>query len=240
MQIVNFAPDYKQIGASGKCPHCAANSCFRPMATYLGQSTYEVSIKKYTQTAVSACECESCQGFVLVRGSREHQQQNQGIYGLIAVYPLGTPNEQVEADVPPEIAEDFREALRCEWIKAFKACVVMCSRAVQASVIVLGAEGDTLVRQIDNLAKKGIITEPLKQFAHAVRLTRNVGAHPDKDGLEDIKLKDAADMIEFTREFLHHVYVMPAKLKARFPEARPQTAEAPKSSDTTQTWYPEI
>jgi len=52
-------------------------------------------------------------------------------------------------------------------------------------------------------------------------LTGNDGAHPDKDGLSDVKEKDSTDIIEFTREYLHHVYVMPAKLKARKPAPAP-------------------
>jgi Domain of unknown function (DUF4145) len=236
MRIVNFVPEYKQVGASGTCPHCAVKSYFRPMATYLQQAVHNKSTLYFEQNVISACECESCKEFVLVRGLRSiANPQKAEPFDLAAVYPIGTPNEQVETDVPPEIAEDFREALRCEWIKAYKACVVMCGRAVQASVIALGAKGGTLVLQIDDLAQNGIITEPLRRFAHAVRLTRNIGAHPDKDGLKDVIEKDAADMIEFTREFLHHVYVMPAKLKARFSEPAPQTAEALKSSDTSQT-----
>jgi hypothetical protein len=231
MKIVNF-PDYKQIGASGECPHCFDKSYFRPVATHAQPSWYEPRLRQYLQDIVSACQCESCKGYVLVVGHREHAQQNHGEYFLVAVYPLGKPNEKADESIPPEIREDFKESLRCEWIKAYKACVVMCGRAVQASAMALGAEGNSLVSQIDNLATKGIITEPLKQMAHYVRLTRNVGAHPDKDGLKDVNAKDAADMIEFTREFLHHVYVMPAKLKARFPEPKPQEA---KSSEIAQT-----
>jgi len=34
-------------------------------------------------------------------------------------------------------------------------------------------------------------------------------------GLENVTPKDADDIIEFMREYLHHVYVMPAKLAAR-------------------------
>jgi len=33
--------------------------------------------------------------------------------------------------------------------------------------------------------------------------------------LENVTPKDADDIIEFMREYLHHVYVMPAKLAAR-------------------------
>jgi hypothetical protein len=72
-----------------------------------------------------------------------------------------------------------------------------------------------LVKQIDELAERGLITEPLRQFAHEVRLEGNDGAHPDPDGLSDVTEKDADDIIEFTREYMHHVYVMPAMLAKR-------------------------
>ena len=69
--------------------------------------------------------------------------------------------------------------------------------------------------QIDEMASKGLITQPLKQWAHEVRLGGNDGAHPDKDGLKDVSEQDADEIIQFTREFLHHIYVMPAALAAR-------------------------
>lgn len=77
------------------------------------------------------------------------------------------------------------------------------------------ADKKKLVAQIDELATAGVITQPLREFAHEVRLEGNDGAHPDADGLEIVTQKDADDIIEFTREYLHHVYVMPAKLAAR-------------------------
>lgn len=158
-------------------------------------------------------QCEACKNLVLILGLKG--SSSNVAYELRAVYPAGKPDEFVDEAVPNGIASDFREALRCYWIKAFKSAVVMCRRALQASAIALKAKGDRPVDQIDDLAKQGKITESLKDFAHEVRLTGNVGAHPDKDGLGDVAETDAEDIIAFTREYFHHVYVMPAKLKAR-------------------------
>jgi uncharacterized protein DUF4145 len=218
MKIANFAPQFEEIGASGECPHCSPHfSYFRPVATYL-----ELPVRKTenspvcTQKVVSACQCEACKGFVLVVGKREIPNPAAfGPFMLVALYPLGTPNQEVEEGVPPTIAADFQEALRCQWIKAFKACVVMCARAVQGSALALGAKTKKLTDQIDELFGQGKITAALKNFAHEVRVTRNLGAHPDKDGLEEVTKEDAGDIVEFTREYLHHIYVMPAKLQAR-------------------------
>jgi hypothetical protein len=185
------------------------------VATYL-----EPPVSGNYQKIACVSECQNCKNFVLVVGRRVVGQPQE--FQLLSVFPLGKPNDAVAEEIrqtAKEVAEDFAEALRCEWVKAYKACVVMCARAVQGSAIALGAKKNKLVHQIDELFSQGKITEALKDFAHEIRVTRNIGAHPDKDGLEDVTEQDAKDIIEFTREYLHHVYVMPAKLKARRPPA---------------------
>lgn len=113
MDIVNFpGNNYSQVGASGACPHCSVNSLCNPVASTIDNS-HETSI----QRVVSAARCQACKKFVLVVGRRE--LGSVGHYGLEAVYPMGRPNDSVDATViPPDIAADFSEAIRCQWIKA--------------------------------------------------------------------------------------------------------------------------
>jgi hypothetical protein len=220
MEIVNFTGQagqhpYSQIGASGDCPHCSLRSYFAPRASHLdnipGEQKWRIA---------SVAQCESCKAFVLVVGSKFGTNNPAS---LDVVYPLGKPNDSVDPNVPKDIADDFREALRSRWGKNYKSTVVLCRRAIQSSAIDLKAKDAPLVAQIEDLFKKGKITEALKDFAHAIRLTGNDGAHPDKDGLKDVGEKDADDIIAFTREFLHHVYVMPALLKSRLAPTIPST-----------------
>ena len=221
MEIVNFpAQTYNQIGASGECPHCATKSYFRPVSSaYMDQ-------KNGVHRVANVGQCENCKQFVLIEGIRS---TIQSAAQLVGVYPMGKPNDSIAAEVQEnaaEVAADFSEALRCHWIKAYRASVVMCRRAIQSSAIALQAKGGRLIDQIDDLFESGKITESLKDFAHEVRLTGNDGAHPDKDGLKDVKEQDALDIIEFTREYLHHLYVMPAKLKLRKARADATTKTA--------------
>jgi len=172
--------------------------------------------------AITGTQCQACKNFLLVVGRRQHA--NPTPYVLEAVYPLGKPNDSVAPEVPTQIAEDFREALRCEWVKAYKAAVTMCRRALQSSCVQLKAKDAKLADQIDELATNGTITTSLKEMAHQVRLTGNDGAHPGKDGLNDVSEQDARDIITFTREFFHHVFVVPALVKARKPQPAPPAA----------------
>ena len=207
MQIVNFPPQENKVGASGECPHCSpTKSYFRPLTSHVENAPNGF------QKLISAAQCESCKNFVLVVA---HRNTNHQACVLDDVFPLGKPNDWVDVNVPKEIAADFSEALRCHFIKSYRASVVMCRRAIQSSSIELKAKGGRLIDQIDDLFSSGKITEALKDFAHEVRLTGNDGAHPDKDGLADVGEQDSNDIIDFTREYLHHVYIMPAKLKAR-------------------------
>jgi hypothetical protein len=213
VQIVNFPQqNFSTVGASGVCPHCGAKSYFKPT----GAAYVEDRPNENLQLICNSTQCESCKEFVLIVGFRQRGLGSS--YNLRFVYPAGKPNETVEDGIPGNITADFKEALRCRWVNAFKATVTMCRRAIQSSCLEKKADPKKkLTLQIDELATKDLITEPLRLFAHEVRLEGNDGAHPDADGLNDVTEKDADDIIEFTREYLHHVYVMPAMLARRKP-----------------------
>jgi Domain of unknown function (DUF4145) len=207
VEIVNFpSQNFQKVGARGKCPHCSAMSYFGPVGTAHAEPD--------GRRICNAAQCQACKEFVLVVANR-NQAGNFPFNNLLAVYPLDKPDDRVAEAVPSPIREDFQEALRCRWVKAYRATVTMCRRAIQSSAIALKADGDRLIDQIDDLAEKRIITGPLQRMAHEVRLTGNAGAHPDKDGLNDVDEDDADDIVEFTAEFFHHVYIMPAKLETR-------------------------
>ncbi len=208
VNIVNYQPQYGQIGANGTCPHCRSKSLFMPVGAP------HISNIGNVQRICNAAECQGCKKFVLVVGER-YQHAGEREYRLVSFFPTGTPDDAVDANIPVSIGADLSEALRCRWIKAYRAAVVMCRRAIQAACIDKGMADKKLESQIDEMAAKGLITEPLKHWAHEVRLGGNDGAHPDKDGLKDVAEQDADELIQFAREFLHHVYVMPAALASR-------------------------
>jgi predicted RNA-binding protein Jag len=96
---------------------------------------------------------------------------------------------------------------------------------VQAACVEGKVKDARLEVQINELASKGLITGPLRQWAHEVRLEGGDAAHPGKDGLNEVTEQDAEDIIQFAREFLHHLYVMPSKLAVR-QEARAKAKPA--------------
>jgi hypothetical protein len=121
----------------------------------------------------NGAQCQACRELGLVVAFRDSRAPG---YALEAFYPLGAPDDSVADEVPKLIAGDFGEALRCLWVKAYKATVTMCRRALQSSCVELKAKDGKLHEQIDDLATRGVITASLKEMAHEVRLTGNDGS----------------------------------------------------------------
>ena len=127
-----------------------------------------------------------------------------GTHEVIDHYPKKIP--QIDKSVPKNVADDYVEAMSCFDVKAYKACVVMCRRALQASAIEKGAKKNRLVEQLEDLKNNDIITKDLFEWATEIRLEGNIGAHPDKDGLKDVTIDDAQAILHFVEEYLKYVY----------------------------------
>ncbi len=106
---------------TGTCPHCTSFSVFMIVgsqyAELLTPDASEVSI-------CAAMRCQSCLKYILgIAIRRQHEIEYQ------EHYPLGKPDDSVPKEVAATdsgIAADFAEALRCLWVKSYKAAVAMC------------------------------------------------------------------------------------------------------------------
>jgi hypothetical protein len=215
---------------TGTCPY---PKCNRPTVFVKVQGTSVGIVIQGRNRWVAILRCQGCQSYIL--GIVDQPQSTQS-YLYLEHYPLGSPDETVAAEIPTHIQDDFKEALRCLWIKAYNATAEMCRRALEAACLELGApKNKVLEKMIDWLEENRTITPYLKKAAHKVRLGGNRGAHPPEDGpkpeqeaivdgpVEKIEKEHAEAIVEFTREFFHHVYVGPKLLgKYDFSKPKPQ------------------
>ena len=127
----------------GKCPYCGNQAAF-PTVTdpYREGSGNE-------QRLIAVARCIACEEYILALLRIEER------FGWIydCHYPLDKPNDTLSEDIPLEIRSDFKEAMRAEWIKAYKATVLMCRRSLQTSCDMEKALGNDLYNQIDDLGR---------------------------------------------------------------------------------------
>ena len=115
-------------------------------------------------------------------------------------------------NAPEEIKLDYQEAIRCRFVNAYNATIEMCGRSLESSCIQLGANPKLVLNDmIKWVHSQGKITTPLSEMAHKVKLGRNRAAHPNPSD-RTLTSEDADAVLEFTREYFQHVYVMPAKM----------------------------
>ena len=232
MQVNIFNAQSRTFTLAGVCPHCHRDSAFLCIT-----SVHYVANVDW----ISGMQCQGCSKFIL---AIVRFQANTASVIYREHYPLGSPDDSVDTEIPEHIQPDFKEALRCLWVNAYNASAEMCRRAVEASCLDLGAPPKKVLDDmIDWLETQRKITPFLRDVAHKIRLGGNRGAHPEAGGapanaptsapvipaanqntglVTKIGKEHAEAIVKFTREFFHHVYVVPKQLdKYDFSKPKP-------------------
>lgn len=190
----------EDIEASVHCPYCHRYTSLtptkHPVSTDIGVwQSVPVAWKRTAQETWWIGACNHCKEPVLVLNRGEK------------VYPHPVPAPSDER-IPDAIRLDMDEAKRCFEVQAFRACAVMCRRALQVACLDKGVDdAKRLELQIDELFSEGIITQDLRDWAHGVRWIGNDSAHP---GGNAVTKEDAEDILNLAEQFMTVLYVAPA------------------------------
>jgi hypothetical protein len=238
MKLTVLEAEAGKFTLSGECPHCYATAVFIQVT-----SLHAEEVEPRLQRLTVGMQCQGCLEHILAVVIKQRESGKRSILVYATHYPLGKPNDNVADEVAaanPVIALDFAEALRCLWVGSYKAAVAMCRRSVEATCKHLGATGRTLEQKIDNLAAQGKITESLKEWAHAVRLSGNRALHGKKttdaasgdqqsplDDLDFFGEDEAKAMIVFTQQLFQNVFIMPALSEKYKPKPEREASEEP-------------
>lgn len=110
--------------------------------------------------------------------------------------------------VPPQMAEEFREALNCQLAGFHLGASVVGRRVLQQAVRAVVGRLKNLYTEIKAVPDATLSTA-VKDAADHVRLIGNDAAHEDP-----VTPDDAAALLEFTEQVLQILYVTPAKVAA--------------------------
>jgi hypothetical protein len=135
---------------------------------------------------------------------------------VTGLYP--SPPADLEG-LPAEIARAYKAARAVKSIDA-NAFAVLLGRALELVCIDRKAVGDTLFKQLKDLANRGEIPGPLADMADQLRILRNIGAHAT---LGELSGAETPILDDLCRAILEYVYAAPhrvAKVAKRIEELK--------------------
>lgn len=118
------------------------------------------------------------------------------------VYPQP---RRLSFSIPSELRKGWQEAQTCFDAKAFTASVIMVRRTLEATCKDQGVTKRTLDQSLKELRAQGKIDGTLAEWADALRLAGNKGAHATD---EWVSRENAEDALAFAEALLDHVYVL--------------------------------
>jgi hypothetical protein len=126
----------------------------------------------------------------------------------VFVYPAP---RKLSYSIPEPLRLEWEEARACFEAKAFTACIVIVRRTLEGTCQQQGVKKRTLADSLKELRNQGLIDGILGEWADALRVVGNEGAHFTGRALER---EDAEDALAFAEALLDHLYV----LRKRFAE----------------------
>lgn len=137
----------------------------------------------------------------------------------ITVWPKGVARAPVPVEVPPEIAEDYKEAclVLADSPKASAALSRRCLQNVLRTAA--GAKHPTLDAEIKQVLATRTLPSGIAENLDQVRVIGNFGAHPMKDTttgeIVDVEPHEAEWNLDVLESLFDFYYVQPALAKAK-------------------------
>jgi hypothetical protein len=131
-------------------------------------------------------------------------------FELLATYPEPQKATRDPA-YPDELREIFAEAQEDLALGRSPARIVATCRSVlDVATNKLNGRGATLSARIDNLKERGVMTEAIADWAHAVRIDGNEAIHELV-----ATAQEARELVEFIKMFLDVAFVLPKRIAER-------------------------
>jgi Domain of unknown function (DUF4145) len=183
------------------CPHCKrpAVAVIQGRAQWSGQDDEGEIVAPPSEWNLLQCNLCKVPSLEL----REDFSGEGFEHGAVS-YEYPAPR-RLSYSVPTGLRRSWEEAQRCFEANAYTAAVVMVRRTLEGTCAELGMKNQTLAKSLIRLRADGVIDGTLAEWADALRVVGNIGAHYTET---DVTRQDAEDALAFAEAFLDHVYVL--------------------------------
>jgi hypothetical protein len=213
MAHLSIAGDLTGIG---RCPHCAvANPQMKVVWT---SETFPEPDSPSAGHNWGACQCTSCSNLILVKCKRTVRAHvSQGFPKNLNIDEIFPTPEAVDVAIPESARKYLIQAH--ETLHAPDAAALMAASAVDAMLKEHGLAEGNLYNRIDQAVEQHILTAPMGQWAHAVRLEANNVRHADQTN-PHLTRPQAQQVDEFASALGDFLYVLTAKIAKGVEDAK--------------------
>jgi Domain of unknown function (DUF4145) len=143
---------------------------------------------------------------------------------VLKIFPEAGAEVSVE-HLPPDVEGYYSDAIRVLEAGVPDAAAVQLRRTLEAAAAHFGITSGPLIKRIEGLIEKGLITKGFGDVLSHVRKVGNVGAHAGEEKVDEATAQRA---LRFTTQVLRNLFEIPEELKAIPPEedsAQPDEAQ---------------
>lgn len=191
----------QQLTGIARCPHC---SIANPLLFRLWET--EVPIPRADGqwgSMWAAFGCTSCGSVVTAKGTPGSVNERAEI---VAIYP---EPKAAHADIPERPRRFLQQAF--DTLHAPDAAAMLAGSAVDAMLKHFGLTDGSLYSRIDQAVEQTILTAPMAEWAHSVRLGSNRPRHAD-DANPHVTPEEAATSVEFAEALGQFLFVLAARI----------------------------
>ncbi|MGW1097923.1 DUF4145 domain-containing protein [Streptomyces sp. NPDC002455] len=187
------------------CPRCDGHTLSTQRGTYTLAPEDDEGFEPLLYTLVSCDKCRTPQ--LLMQMSEMEAGGHWGWTAPSQEWPSSATGP-LSQSIPPAIAREMREARACFSAKLYTATAVMVRRTLEGMCFDQGTGKKQLFAALSDLRDAKKIEGRLFDWAQALRVLGNQGAHFSK---EAVGWEDAQDALELAEALLDYIYVFTAK-----------------------------
>ncbi|MFK0288789.1 DUF4145 domain-containing protein [Streptomyces sp. NPDC090499] len=188
-----------------QCSYCDTHT----LSTQRG--TWELAPEgddEFSPTLYTLVSCDKCRAPQLLVQTAQMEAGNVwGWTDPIREWPSDSSGP-LSPSIPMAIAREMREARACFGAKLYTATAVMVRRTLEGMCVDQGTRKKALFDALGELRDADKIEGRLFDWAQALRVLGNQGAHFSKDA---VSREDARDALDLAEALLDYIYVFTAK-----------------------------
>ena len=127
---------------------------------------------------------------------------DRGYIQKIDIALPGAQSDRLNSSVPSDIKDDVGESERANYAQCYKACVAMCRRALQLSLIEKGVEDKPLSQMLKDALSSKLLTQNTYNLSTSIKGYGDIGVHRK----EQIEPEEAKLVIYTTVRMLNQIF----------------------------------